>query len=89
MRLMLYQHLYRYANFKGVDTTLSKSVDEILGGNYVSDWAKEAFAWAVDSGIIKGAEVTGADGVVSYDLNPQGTATRAQLATMLQRFCEK
>ena len=54
----------------------------------MADWAKEAFAWAVDNGIIKGAEVTGANGVISYDLNPQGGATRAQLATMLQRFCK-
>ena len=85
-REQLATFLYRYANFKGVDTTLSKSADEILGGTYVADWAKEAFAWVVDSGIIKGAEVTGADGAVAYDLNPQGGATRAQLATMLQRY---
>ena len=87
-REQLATFLYRYANFKGVDTTLSKSVEEILGGTYVADWAKEAFAWAVDSGIIKGAEVTAEDGSTYLDLNPQGGATRAQLATMLQRFLE-
>ena len=86
-REQLATFLYRYANFKGVDTTLSATVDEILGGTYVADWAKEAFAWAVDSGIIKGAEVTGEAGVY-YDLDPQGGATRAQLATMLSRFLE-
>ena len=85
-REQLATFLYRYANFKGVDTTLSASVDEILGGTYVADWAKEAFAWAVDSGIIKGAEVTDDAGNTYLDLNPQGTATRAQLATMLQRY---
>ena len=87
-REQLATFLYRYANFKGVDTTLDASAEEVLGGAYVNDWAKEAFAWAIESGIIKGAEVAGADGVVTYDLNPQGTATRAQLATMLQRYLE-
>ena len=87
-REQLATFLYRYAAFKGVDTTLSKSADEILGGTYVADWAKEGFAWAIDKGIIKGAEVTGANGSVSYDLNPQGGATRAQLARVLQRFLE-
>ena len=87
-REQLATFLYRYANFKGVDTTLDASAEEVLGGAYVNDWAKEAFAWAIENGIIKGAEVAGADGVVTYDLNPQGTATRAQLATMLQRYLE-
>ena len=87
-REQLATFIYRYAALKGVDTTLSASVDEILGGTYVSSWAEEAFAWAVDNGIIKGAEVTGADGVTYLDLNPQGGATRAQLATMLQRYLD-
>ena len=36
-------------------------------------------AWAVDAGIITG-NGTG--------LNPTGTATRAEIATILMRFCE-
>ena len=78
--------LYRYANFKGMDTTLSASADEILGGAYVSEWAKEAFAWAVDTGLISGIPTEGADGAVVYDFASQATATRAQLATILARF---
>lgn len=45
----------------------------------VSDWAVQAMAWYVEQGIISGM-----DG----GLNPQGTATRAQVATMLMQFCQ-
>lgn len=45
----------------------------------VSDWAVQAMAWCVEQGIISGM-----DG----GLNPQGTATRAQVATMLMQFCQ-
>ncbi len=43
-----------------------------------SDWAVQAMAWAVENGLISGMD----DGT----LNPQGTATRAQVATILFRF---
>ena len=46
----------------------------------VSDWAAQAMAWAVDTGIIIG---TGAG-----TLNPQGNATRAEVAAVLARFAE-
>ena len=78
--------LWRYAKYTGKDTSINATYEELFEGTYVNDWAKEGFAWAVDSGIIKGAEVTDAAGNPYFDLNPQGTATRAQLATMLQRF---
>lgn len=45
----------------------------------VSDWAMQAMAWCVEQGVISGM-----DG----GLNPQGTATRAQVATMLMQFCQ-
>ena len=45
-----------------------------------SDWAAQAMAWAVDTGIIIG---TGAG-----TLNPQGNATRAEVAAVLARFAE-
>ena len=78
--------LWRYAKYTGKDTSINATYEELFEGTYVNDWAKEGFAWAVDSGIIKGAEATDADGNSYFDLNPQGGATRAQLATMLQRF---
>ena len=46
----------------------------------VSDWAAQAMAWAVDTGIIIG---TGAG-----TLNPQGNATRAEVVAVLARFAE-
>lgn len=88
-REQLATFLYRYANYKGMDTKLSKSADEILAGTFVNIWAKEAFAWAVDAKLITGVETTGANGQVAYDLAPQLGASRAQLAVILQRFCEK
>ena len=80
--------LWRYAKYTGKDTSINATYEELFEGTYVNDRAKEGFAWAVDSGIIKGAEVTDAVGNPYCDLNPQGTATRAQLATMLQRYLE-
>lgn len=46
----------------------------------VSDYAKEAFAWACSVGIINGK--------TDSTLAPQDTATRAEVATVLMRFCE-
>ena len=58
-----------------------------MGGNLVkgykdsaqiSDWAYDAMNWAVTCGIIQGA----GDG----NLNPQGTATRAEIAQILYNY---
>ena len=45
----------------------------------VADWAVGAIEWAVSSGIIQGS---------GNALNPAGTATRAEAAALLMRFCE-
>ena len=45
----------------------------------IQSWAQEAMTWAVAEGIVEGM-----DG----NLNPAGHATRAQIATILMRFCE-
>ena len=50
-------------------------------GASVSDWAAEAVAWAVGEGILTGKS--------GNTLDPQGTATRAEVATILMRFCQK
>lgn len=81
--------LYRYAEYTGKDVSVTATEKELFGETYVSEWAREGFAWAVEQGIIKGAESTDAAGNVYYDLNPQGGATRVQLARMLHRFCEE
>ena len=67
--------LYRYAGSPAVSGSLSSNAD----GAAVSDWAKTAMIWAVEGGLITG---TGSG------LQPQGTATRAQVATILMRFLE-
>lgn len=49
--------------------------------NYVSDYARPAFAWAIDEGILSGVKEDG----VSY-LKPQAGATRVSTAIMMARF---
>lgn len=66
--------LYRYAGSPAVDGSLMQFADV----ETVSDYAWEAMTWAVANGIVAG---TG-DG----NLAPQGLATQAQVATMLQRY---
>ena len=69
--------LYRYADVKeqGEKGDLTAFAD----GASVSEWAADAMSWAVGEGIL-----TGKGGGT---LDPQGTATRAEVATMLMRFC--
>ncbi len=50
----------------------------------VSDWAREAMAWAVAEGVVTGSSDAGA-----LTLNPQYNANRAEVATMLRSFAEK
>ena len=78
--------LYRYEAYTGEDVTVTATYDELFGVTYVDEWAKEGFAWAVENGIIKGAEATDDAGNTYYALNPQGGATRAQLARVLHRY---
>ena len=68
--------IYRYAKLCGMDMTVSASTD--ISGQGVSSWAETAMAWAVENGIIEGG--TGGK------LNPQGPASRAEVAAILQRL---
>jgi len=73
--------LYRYAQFKGIDVSVGEDTNILAfedAGSW-SDWSVSALQWAVGSGIINGK-----DG----KLVPKGDASRAEAATMLQRFCE-
>lgn len=69
--------LYRYADGWASGTA---ELDGFEDAASISSWAAEAMAWAVGNGII--------DGVSEGVLAPQDTATRAQVAVMLQRFVE-
>lgn len=73
--------LYRYAQAKGYGTTASFDLSAYGDVSDVSAWAISAMQWACGKDIIIGTSPT--------TLAPQGTATRAQAATMLQRFCEQ
>ena len=70
--------LYRYAKSVGMDTDKTTDLDGYADSGNVADWAAEAMAWAVKSGLIAGR-----GGAV---LAPEGTATRAEVATILQRL---
>ena len=71
---------HRYAGYKGYDVTAQGDLSAFTDAASVGDWAREALIWAVDKGLINGM----GDGTV----NPRGTATRAQTAAILMRFCE-
>ena len=68
--------LYRYAN----TPTVSGNLNGFADGDSVSSWATQAMVWAIQEGLISG--------VGNNTLNPQGQASRAQVATILMRFIE-
>ena len=69
--------LRNYAAYKGLDVSASGSLSTFTDAASVSDWAKESVEWAVGSGLIGGYE--------DSTLRPQGTTTRAEVASVLQR----
>ena len=72
--------LYRYAVYSGVDVTAPELGDQYLDRDSVAGWAADAFAWAVDRGIISG---TSPD-----ELSPGGNALRYMTAVIFQRYNE-
>lgn len=72
--------LYRYAQMKGYDVTEKADLTGYADSTAISGYAVEAMQWANANGIVNGMTAT--------TLAPQGTATRAQVATMLMNFCE-
>ena len=74
--------LYNYARLKGYSTYASGSLSAFSDNGSVSDWARPAMQWAVGAGLITGTQ----NGTRTVVLDPQGTVTRAQLATIMQRF---
>ena len=72
--------LYRYAAYKGYDVSQKADLSGYTDAASISGYAKDALAWANAQKLITG--------VTDTTLNPQGSATRAQVATILMRFCE-
>lgn len=71
--------IYRYAKFKGYDTENLGDISSYTDVSDISDWAEKCFRWAIETGII--------NGTTDSTLSPLETATRAQVATILMRFC--
>ena len=72
--------LYRYAQYKGIDVSAQADLSKYSDADAVSDWANTALSWANAEGLISGMSDT--------ELAPTDTATRAQVASILMRFCE-
>ena len=73
--------LYRYAAYKGYDVTQGgMAVREFSDYESISGYARSSVAWTVNAGIVSGKG--------NNTLDPGGVATRAEVASMLMRFCE-
>ena len=70
--------LRNYAAYKGMDVTATGNLTHYSDANSISAWAKDSVEWAVGSGLIGGYE--------DSTLRPQGTTTRAEVASVLQRY---
>lgn len=87
-RQQLSAFFYRYTSYMGFPTLEKGDLSSMLNADKVSSYALETMEWSVGNGLISGSKVEDTDGTVKYDLAPTGTATRAQLAAILYRFCE-
>ena len=72
--------LYRYASKKGHDVSAKADLGSYADRNLISDWAMDAMKWANAQGLITGRSAS--------ELVPAGTATRAEVAALLNRFLE-
>ncbi len=75
--LYRYETAYRETTAAAAGSSLAKFPDQAS----VSDWAREAMTWAVKEGLVQGRD--------NGSLDPAGTATRAEVATILQRFSQR
>ena len=72
--------LYRYAEAKGYDVTASADLSGHPDAETIQAYAQIPMAWACAQGLLQGFE--------DDTLRPAGNATRAQIATILMRFCQ-
>ena len=72
--------LYRAAALTGIAEDVDESVlNKFVDGADVAAWAKEALAWAVSEGILRGDN--------SGRLNPNANTTRAEMAQIVMNYC--
>ncbi len=74
--------LYSYAKYKGKNVSSSTNISGYNDSYKVTGYAKPALQWAIGKGIISGKDN-------GRRLDPQGTATRAEAATMIYSYCTK
>jgi len=72
--------IYRYAKIQGFDADGASNLENFTDAKGVSDWALDAMKWAIKTELVNGTSET--------TLSPKATATRAQVAAILMRFCE-
>lgn len=72
--------LYRYAVYKGYDVSGLADLSSYTDAGSINSWALTAIRWANSEGLITGRTRT--------NLVPRGTASRAEAATILMRFCQ-
>lgn len=72
--------IYRFAKMQGYDVNDKADISSFADSKFVSDWAIDALCWAKKTELISGVNKT--------TLSPKATATRAEVATILMRFCE-
>ena len=70
--------LYRYSRYCGQSTAVTASLEGFSDAGSVSGYAREALAWAHETGIVRGTS--------GNRINPTGFATRAETAAMLHRY---
>lgn len=75
--------LFRYASLKGVDTAARADLTAFPDAEKTSAYAHDALSWAVAAELVKGTK----EGSTIY-LDPQGSATRAQVAAILSRYAQ-
>ncbi len=76
--------LYRYAEYMGSSTDAATELSGYEDADSISDYAKTALRWAVAEGLISGEKNNN-----KMRLNPQGAATRAQVASIIMRYATK
>ena len=77
--------MYRYAkNYKKYEVSEDGDYSSFPDAKNVQEFAQDAMKWAVKEGIITGKTING-----ELCLDPQGSANRAECATIIQRFMEK
>ena len=71
--------VHRYAEYMDYDTTATTDLNTFTDTSSVNSYAAQPLSWCVAEGLISG---------IGREIRPQSSATRAQIATMLMRFCE-